>query len=229
MGTLNRWRTATTLLIAASSAALSGCLSTIGSDARMLAPQVIQPANLLAAAQVAPNAMLSSTYLSKQSLSESSAQVCAQVVDWVRPDEQGHMKQLEALPRYGDQIYEDPLKTLLNDFRSHQAITFTTYGLSARTEPLYMSGVWTAVDQLWSCYDGDQPQQINAGELAEVWLLNYRLVDLEPADTGYLMTVEPTETGMEVVQFARQEGSARLNLTVQTTAGVPVETFSGDW
>jgi hypothetical protein len=106
------------------------------------------------------------------------------------------------MPNYGVALQSDPLAELAKAWWSHEIFSFTTYGLSARTDPLYLSGVWTALDDTWDCYNGDQPEQINQGELAEMWLLHHRLVSLEWQDGQYLVTVEPTDAGLQLVQFS---------------------------
>ena len=43
------------------------------------------------------------------------------------------------------------------------------------------------------------------------------------------MTVEPTDTGMQVVQFERNDELAALPLEVVTTDGEAIAVTSGDW
>jgi hypothetical protein len=156
-------------------------------------------------------------------------QICADLPDWQRSPEATHLKSLADMPRYGSAIDSEPLKSLLQNFWGHQVFSFTTYGLSARSEPLYFSGVWTAIDATNACYDAAQPEQINSGVLAELWLINHRIVDLSWSGESYVLTVEPTATGLQFVQFDRQETAATLPLVVRTSAGAPVDAFSGDW
>jgi hypothetical protein len=89
--------------------------------------------------------------------------------------------------------------------------------------------VWTALEDTWDCYSGDQPEQINQGELAELWLLNHRLVSMAWQDSQYVVTVEPVGTGLQLVQFPRQESSQPLPLTIVTTTGQTLAVMSGDW
>lgn len=183
-----------------------------------------QPAQL-------PPAQLTALAAEKQIAASAplAVEVCAELVDWQRSPEGSHIKQLQEMPRYGSAIDSEPLKGLLEKFWNHEILSFTTYGLSARTEPIYLSGIWTALDSLWSCYDGDQPEAINRGELAEVWLIHHRVVDLQWSEGRYTLTVEPGERGLQLIQFDRQEQEASLPLTVVTAAGDPVEAISGDW
>ena len=108
-------------------------------------------------------------------------------------------------------------------------ISFTTYGLSARLEPVTLSGLWTVEDQLWDCYEPEATAAINEGDRAEAWLLNHRITSLQWNGSSYVMLVEPGTAGMQVVQFDRLDSAASLPLTVTTTAGNAVAVVSGDW
>ncbi|PZO43959.1 MAG: hypothetical protein DCF17_04945 [Shackletoniella antarctica] len=158
-----------------------------------------------------------------------SADICLSLPDWQRPPELAQIKQLEAMPSYGVALQADPLADMAKTWWSHEIFSFTTYGLSARTDPLYLSGIWTAIDDTWSCYSGDQPEQINRGDLAELWLLHHRLVGLEWQDNQYVATVEPASTGLQLVQFLRQESALELPLSIVTTTGQALAVMSGDW
>jgi hypothetical protein len=163
------------------------------------------------------------------SLGAIAPDICLSLPDWQRPSELAHLKQLEAMPRYGADLHTDPLADMAKAWWSHEIFSFTTYGLSARTDPLYLSGVWTALDDTWNCYSGDQPEAINRGELAEVWLLHHRLVGLDWQDGLYRVTVEPVGSGLQLVQFPRQESEPTLPLQIMTTAGQALAVMSGDW
>ncbi len=158
-----------------------------------------------------------------------AADICVNLPDWQRPSDLAQMKQLESMPTYGTALQSDPLAEMVKTWWSHEIFSFTTYGLSARTDPLYLSGVWTALDNTWDCYSGNQPEQINQGELAEMWLLHHRLVGLVWQDDQYLVTVEPTDTGLQLVQFPRREHSQGLPLNIVTTTGQVLAVMSGDW
>lgn len=158
-----------------------------------------------------------------------AADICVNLPDWQRPSDLAQMKQLEAMPTYGAALQSDPLAEMVKTWWNHEIFSFTTYGLSARTDPLYLSGVWTAMDNTWDCYSGNQPEQINQGELAEMWLLHHRLVGLVWQNGQYLATVEPTDTGLQLVQFPRRESSQGLPLNIVTTNGQALAVMSGDW
>lgn len=164
-----------------------------------------------------------------QALDAIAATVCAHLPEWERPSEIAQTKQLEAMPYYGEVLDTDPMAELAKTWWNHEIFVFTTYGLSARTDPLYLSGIWTAMDDLWDCYSGDQPEQINQGELAEMWLLHHRLVSLEWQDDQYLATVEPMGAGLQLVQFPRRESGQTLPLSIVSTTGQALAVMSGDW
>lgn len=155
--------------------------------------------------------------------------VCLDIPNWQRPSSHTQTKHLQAMPSYGNALEEEPLATMVKDWWSHDIFSFTTYGLSARMDPLYLSGVWTALESTWACYDGSQPEQINNGELAEVWLLHHRLLGVTWDDTQYVITVEPAESGLQLVQFPRQERDQSLPITLMTVAGEVLAVMSGDW
>ncbi|MGB3200692.1 MAG: hypothetical protein WBA99_07310 [Nodosilinea sp.] len=178
-------------------------------------------------AQVEPPA---NSALETQSVETVAANICVDLPDWQRPSHWDQIKQLESMPMYGVALQTEPLADMVKAWWSHHIFSFTTYGLSARTDPLYLSGVWTALDNTWDCYSAEQPEQINQGELAELWLLHHRLVGLVWQDERYLATVEPVNTGLQLVQFPRRDGRSQgLPLSIVTTHGQALEVMSGDW
>ena len=156
-------------------------------------------------------------------------EVCLDLPDWQRPSTQTQEKHLQTIPQYGVALQSEPLLSIAKDWWSHEIFSFTTYGLSARTDPLYLSGLWTVVDQTWACYEGNQPEAINQGQMAEVWLMHHRLVAVQWQQDQYVITVEPAETGLQLVQFPRQEQSPSLPITLMTLAGDTLAVMSGDW
>ncbi len=156
-------------------------------------------------------------------------EICLSLPDWQRPSQQVQEKQLQSMPRYGVALQEEPLLSVAKAWWTHEAFSFTTYGLSARTDPLYLSGLWTAMEATWDCYSGEQPNQINDGAMAEVWLMHHRLLALEWQDNQYVMTVEPGESGLQLVQFPRLEQSQSLPLVLVTAAGEALPVLVGDW
>jgi hypothetical protein len=84
-------------------------------------------------------------------------------------------------------------------------------------------------DDLWSCYEAETTVAINEGDRAETWLLNHRINSIEWQGDRYVMTVEPADTGVQVVQFDRVDQMASLPLEVVTASGEAVAVTSGDW
>ncbi|WP_008308053.1 hypothetical protein [Leptolyngbya sp. PCC 6406] len=156
-------------------------------------------------------------------------EVCSEVPDWVRPALEDQQQEMGQNLRYGDDLNQDPLRSLAEKFWNQPIISFTTYGLSARTEPINLSGLWTIADEMWSCYEGDRPEAINQGEMAEIWIIGHRIVSLEWSENQYLLKVVPTGQGVQVVQFERYEANEALPLVIVTAEGDALSAVSGDW
>ncbi len=160
-------------------------------------------------------------------------EVCAAVDSWQRPSDAEQAKKLNQDARYAVALSNDDLenssKMAASQFWDHQVISFTTYGLSARMEPVNLSGLWTVEDQLLDCYAPEATTAINEGDRAETWLLNQQVTSLEWDGSRYVMTVDPSSAGMQIVQFERVDSAASLPLTVVTGSGLAVEVASGDW
>ncbi|MGD1866140.1 MAG: hypothetical protein ACFB0D_16450 [Phormidesmis sp.] len=155
-------------------------------------------------------------------------EVCA-AADWQRPSDAEQAKQLGDDARYEAALVDGPLKRASDQFWNHDVVSFTTYGLSARMEPVNLSGVWTVADELWNCYEPEATVAINNGSLAEAWLLNQEMTSIAWEGDRYVMTVAPAPTGMQVVQFNRVDELATLPLEVVNESGNAVNVVSGDW
>ncbi len=155
-------------------------------------------------------------------------EVCASP-DWQRPSDDEQAKQLGDDARYTVALEDGSLKQAAEQFWSHDVVSFTTYGLSARMEPTSLTGVWTVADELWDCYEPETMVAINEGDLAETWLLNKEVTSLTWEGDRYIMTVAPAPTGMQVVQFNRVDELATLPLEVVSESGSAVDVVSGDW
>ncbi|MEM9904574.1 MAG: hypothetical protein AAF921_06085 [Cyanobacteria bacterium P01_D01_bin.44] len=156
--------------------------------------------------------------------------VCSEIADWQRPSEGEQAKQLQSDARYDGALQDDPLKSLVDSFWQHRVLSFATYGLSARVDPINFSGLWTVADDIWTeCYSGSEGEQINAGEIAEAWLMYHRVTGLRWQDGQYVIEVEPSDAGVQVVQFERLEAEENLPILVVDAGDQPVEVFSGDW
>jgi hypothetical protein len=156
-------------------------------------------------------------------------EVCSHLPEWQRPDLEGQLAELANNPRYGEALNEEPLKELFDKFWQESVITFTTYGLSARTEPIYLSGVWTAIAEMDACYQGDRPEAINQGQLAEMWLIGHQVTDMVWTGTEYQVMVESSSQGLQFVQFERFESADTLPVVVIEANGEEITVASGDW
>lgn len=168
-------------------------------------------------------------YLSDGSAVALPVDLCLDLPAWQRPSPQLQEKALRALPDYGLFLEDESLLITLKAWWSHQIFSFTTYGLSARTPPLYFSGLWTALEATWSCYEGDQPERFAQGQLAELWLIQHRLLSIEWRDQQYMVTVEPGQSGLQLVQFPRQEDAVTLPISLMSVTGEKLPVLSGDW
>ncbi|MEM6837918.1 MAG: hypothetical protein AAF609_13800 [Cyanobacteria bacterium P01_C01_bin.120] len=156
-------------------------------------------------------------------------EICGDLAHWQRSSLAEQTTALAENPRYGASLTADPLSSLFDKFWQESLITFTTYGLSARTEPIYLSGVWTGIEAMSACYEGDRPAAINAGELGEIWLIGYEIVDFSWTGEAYQLTVEPRPAGLKFVQFERLESGEQLPILVQALDGRELTVASGDW
>ncbi|MBE7381698.1 MAG: hypothetical protein F6J95_009850 [Leptolyngbya sp. SIO1E4] len=155
-------------------------------------------------------------------------EVCGYLPDWERPDLETQTAELNNNPRYAGELDEDPLKSLSEKFWNEFIFTFTTYGLSARVEPTYLSGVWTAIDGMEACHGGDRPEAINQGQWAEMWLIGHQVLSIEWSGDHYQITVESTPRGLQFVQFERFETNGTLPIVVVEINGTEVAAISGD-
>jgi hypothetical protein len=156
-------------------------------------------------------------------------EICGDIPSWQRPEATSYRAALEANPRYGEGLQEEPLKSLYDKFWTQTIFAFTTYGLSARMEPVLLSGIANSIEEMESCYEGDLPESINSGSIAEVWLLGYQVTGIQWTGQTYQITVEQTPQGLQFVQFERQETDTFLPIVVVQADGQEVAVASGDW
>ncbi len=184
--------------------------------------------NLVSTAEaVAPQPQTTST----SDIAETTAfSVCSEATNWQRPNLDQQQKQLSTDERYSALLQDKDFQQLANQFWQHDVLSFTTYGLSARMEPINLSGLWAVADDVWAnCYSNNEGSAINEGNLAEAWVINHRVVDVQWQNDHYVMVVEPSSAGMQVVQFARLESESELPLTVVTGQGTNIEHHDADW
>lgn len=155
-------------------------------------------------------------------------ETCAAIDSWQRPSAEEQFKHLEKDTRYGA-VSGDLSKATASPFWNQPVVSFTTYGLSARMEPVNLTGLWTVEDEMQNCYTTETTMAINEGDRAETWLLNHQIQSLVKEGDRYLMTVEPAATGMQIIQFERTDELASLPLDVINTNGETVAITTGDW
>lgn len=153
------------------------------------------------------------------SLREIPFNICSESPNWLRPTEAEQTTKLRSMKRYASSTNEG--KNYMRRIFSRKALVFTIYGLSARYDFYYFSGLWTyPEDQLWKCY---KPQgtieKINSGKLADVWLFQHKVKKITWKKNYYLMVVEPTDKGVQFIQFPRIENQSSLPLKIVTQKG----------
>lgn len=156
--------------------------------------------------------------------------ICSEASDWQRPSPDQQAKQLATDERYSTLLQDKEFQQLADQFWQHDVLSFTTYGLSARMEPVNLSGLWSVSEEVWgNCYSHDEGSAINAGNLAEAWVMNHRVVDVQWENEHYVIVVDPTPQGMQVVQFERREAASELPLEIITTQGIALEHHPANW
>ncbi len=216
---------------------VSGCADPSASSLLVSSGATVHSTQVVVAAHtLAPTAAETADQRQAANALAVNFDLCADVEAWQRPSEAEQSRQIASNPRYVEAADSDPMERASGQFSDQAVISFTTYGLSARMEPITLSGVWTVADDLWGCYSPETTVAINQGSRAEAWLLNQRIRDLKWQGDRYVMTVEPADTGLQVVMFDRVDGGSGatdqpspLPLDVVTVAGEPVTVTSGDW
>lgn len=159
------------------------------------------------------------------SLREIPFNICSESQSWLRPTEAEQTTKLRSMKRYASSTRDG--KNYMRRIFSRKVLVFTIYGLSSRYDFYYLSGLWNyPEDQLWKCY---KPQgtidRINSGKLADVWLFQHKIKKITWQNNRYVMVVEPTQKGVQFIQFPRIENQPSLPLKVVTQKGeeLPME------
>jgi hypothetical protein len=163
-----------------------------------------------------------------QPVADIPFKVCGEAQTWARPTQADQAKKLQSLPRYEGNRASPELKALSQRFWQQEIFSFTQYGLSLRMEPIYLSGLWTVEDTLWKCYDSTDVTQINAGKIAEVWVLSHRVTRVQWTGEQYVMVVQPAQSGVQFIQFPRRESRSTLPLKVITEKGTKLNVVAGN-
>ncbi|MBE9128165.1 MULTISPECIES: hypothetical protein [unclassified Coleofasciculus] len=149
-------------------------------------------------------------------------EICSESTSWVRPSQSEQLQKLRNLPQYTAD-FDSGFNSLFQTFWTHSIFSFTNYGLSARIEPIYLSGLWTILDNTWNCYESTRVERINSGKIAEIWVLAHQVISFQWVGNRYVMVVAPTQQGVQLIQFPRRENQSSLPLTVVTEDGRELE------
>lgn len=197
---------------------------------KMLTASALRNATL-ADDSIAADSFTLSAVITDPTIVELAFEVCSESPAWVRPDESEQMAYLEEMPRYGTALEQAPLRAVFENFWTESVFSFTSYGLSARQEPIYFSGLWTLLESdpiLDNCYNSDRIAQINDGQLAEIWVIGHRVRSVQWTGDRYVILVEPTATGVQFVQFPRQDHKPQLPVQVITEEDVELNVVSAE-
>lgn len=158
-------------------------------------------------------------------------EVCSTSPVWVRPASKAQMHQLQSTGRYPDAKTNQEVQNLIKQFWTRDVILFTNYGISARVDPIYLSGLWTIPNTIDSisnkCYESMQRiVDLNSGKTAEVWLLLHKVRSVRWLDNRYVMVVQPARQGVQFIQFARVEQQTTPSLQVISEDGRELEVIN---
>ncbi|MEH1835183.1 MAG: hypothetical protein V7L29_24790 [Nostoc sp.] len=142
--------------------------------------------------------------------------ICNSSETWVRPTKAEQMKFLLSTKRYDD-LTKEPER--FERWLRYNIFSFTTFGGSSFFDYHYLAGLWTPTgNPVWQC-DKFSRTKINTGEIAEVWVLLYRVISIKWVGNHYLMVVKPTKKGFQKIQLSRREDQDSLPLKVITEDG----------
>ncbi|MEH2312047.1 MAG: hypothetical protein V7K35_11735 [Nostoc sp.] len=185
---------------------------------------------LLTGAFVSAQTIISITFsqpAASQSINRSKAievpfKICNSTETWVRPTKAEQMKFLrENMSARYDDLTKNPEP--YERWLSYNIYSFTIYGGSSFFDYHYLAGLWTPSDNLvWQC-DESSRHKINTGEIAEVWVLLYRVISIKWVGNHYLMVVKPTKKGRQYIQLSRREHQDSLPLKVVTEDGSEIK------
>ncbi len=159
---------------------------------------------------------------------EIAFEVCSASPAWVRPDRKRQMQHIQSTGRYSDAKNNQDIQSLIQQFWTGNVILFGSYGISARVEPIYLSGLWTIPNTFDSisnkCYASvQQIVELNSGKTGEVWLLLHKVRSIKWLNNRYVMVVKPANQGVQFIQFARLEQQPIPSLQVITEDGRELE------
>lgn len=189
-----------------------------------LLPVVAQSRSSLSDADIE---RLASDYLplNHQIISQSSTkksvsfEVCGESKNWVRPTLKQQLKHLKILPEFTPDsetnVKSNLLKGHLELVWKNPIISFDNYGLALLREVWHYSGMWTLPKStIARCLQDDKVLKVRDGKIAWIFLLQYKVQNVKWQNSHYVLEVEPTQTGLQVIQFNRRDGQSLLPLKV---------------
>jgi len=151
---------------------------------------------------------------------ELDFEVCGESTTWVRPPEQEQRAQWWSSGRYAGGN-EDVIKyPWTHNF-------FMVYGhASGESDITNLSGLWTLPGEVRAkCFEPEPHDAVLRLETAEAWVLLHRVKSIKRLDRYYVVVVEPTEKGVQFVQFPRLERQLPLTLHFITEDEQEIETI----
>ncbi len=204
--------------------ALAALLAIIGAVALLFwatrGPSAVSPAKIV---QHTPGVKEISTHGE-----DTPFEICGESSAWVRPSEEEQTRKWWNSGRYAG-IGDEYLKRLwADDF-------FVAYG-NASTEFDFenLSGLWTLpADVRAKCLEPQRQEAVLKLQVAEIWALFHRVINIKGLETNYVIVVEPAASGVQFVQFSRPSEHKPLTLHFVTQGGEElkdiVEAESPDW
>ena len=151
-------------------------------------------------------------------------EVCGESTTWVRPSEEEQNAKWWTSGRYkcADERCEQTIKDLwTHDF-------FVVYGSASIEYDLEnLSGLWTLQgEERAKCYERERHEAVLRLEMAEVWVLLHRVKQVKRLGAFYVIVVEPTERGVQFVQFPRPAEKVPLTLYFVTADGQQIDVIA---
>ncbi|MEH2114346.1 hypothetical protein [Nostoc sp.] len=152
-----------------------------------------------------------------QSQDNINFQLCYESNTWLRPIP---IEQKRHLASFNGRYSPQEIAELGGDYWKYNIFAFTNYPGGSGTFDLgHRSGLWNTRDTNKPANCGNYVTQLNAGEAAWVWILNYKIVNLKWLNNRYVMQVKQVKQGYQMIQFSRRESLESLPLKVINERG----------
>jgi hypothetical protein len=145
-------------------------------------------------------------------------EICGESATWTRPAEEEQEAKWWSSGRYAGGNEELIKYPWTHDF-------LVAYGnASGEYDLINLSGLWTlAADARSKCTEPERREAILKLQKAEVWVLLHQVKSIRCMDTDCYIVVEPTERGVQFVQFARPEQQVPITLHFVTENGQEID------